>query len=354
SGDLRGAESAYGVASLLEPEDREWKVGLLRALTEQGHHADALTIIGRMLVARPLDVELLDLQARSHIALGQHEAAADALARLEAHPAATTRARLLRAELEAETGRYAQATATYVAALEADPKGARDATWTAARLLQSKGADREASLLYALLEANESTGDVQLVFTVSRQGDVYFGRRSIGVTGVSSLVRRHLAMGETVASIRSSRGAPTEVVQRVVGEALRAGAREVSVVAGNTSITSTLRGSPVSGRRASELIREMASGLRPPSRSAPKAVDRPAPKLTAALRAKGPGAVTVLLIVDEKGDVIEARVQSSTDSAFEEPALEAVRRWRFAPARLDGEPIRARFRQTLTFPGADE
>lgn len=82
----------------------------------------------------------------------------------------------------------------------------------------------------------------------------------------------------------------------------------------------------------------------------PRALYQPGPVLTAELRTKAPGKGTVLFVVDESGDVVDARVHESSNPAFEKPALEAVRRWRFQPAVRDGKPVRFRMRTPLTFP----
>lgn len=51
------------------------------------------------------------------------------------------------------------------------------------------------------------------------------------------------------------------------------------------------------------------------------------------------GLVLIRALIDERGRVVRADVyQTSGHSQLDQAALEAVRRWRFTPARLDGEP----------------
>lgn len=57
----------------------------------------------------------------------------------------------------------------------------------------------------------------------------------------------------------------------------------------------------------------------------------------AALKAKRSGMVTVRLIVDETGNVTQARAVDDPDVEFVEPALAAVRSWVFAPAIENGK-----------------
>lgn len=54
------------------------------------------------------------------------------------------------------------------------------------------------------------------------------------------------------------------------------------------------------------------------------------------------GTVRVRVLVGERGRPLEVLVgKSSGDASLDEAALDAVRRWRFEPARRDGTPIRA-------------
>lgn len=51
------------------------------------------------------------------------------------------------------------------------------------------------------------------------------------------------------------------------------------------------------------------------------------------------GVVVVNFVVDEQGNVSEPTVQKSSNAGFEKPALEAVKKWKFKPARKDGVPV---------------
>ncbi len=82
----------------------------------------------------------------------------------------------------------------------------------------------------------------------------------------------------------------------------------------------------------------------------PRPVHQPGPNWDAVLRAKAPGHVQVLFVVDEDGRVAKATVQSSTDTVFEPAALAAVRKWRFEPGRSQGRPVRFRMRVQVSFP----
>ena len=81
----------------------------------------------------------------------------------------------------------------------------------------------------------------------------------------------------------------------------------------------------------------------------PRAVYQPSPLFTKQLRRKAPGKVNVIFIVDERGRVIEPRVRSSTDTIFEKPALDAIKRWKFEPGKRSGKAVRFRMLAPITF-----
>jgi protein TonB len=82
----------------------------------------------------------------------------------------------------------------------------------------------------------------------------------------------------------------------------------------------------------------------------PRAIYQASPVLSRQLRRKTPGKVNIIFIVDERGRVVEPRVRSSTDPAFENPALAAVKRWKFEPGKRSGKPVRFRMLVPITFP----
>ncbi len=51
------------------------------------------------------------------------------------------------------------------------------------------------------------------------------------------------------------------------------------------------------------------------------------------------GMVTMSITVDEKGNVLNPVVKKSTRPEFEQPAIDAVSKWKFEPAKKDGKPV---------------
>ncbi len=82
----------------------------------------------------------------------------------------------------------------------------------------------------------------------------------------------------------------------------------------------------------------------------PRVLYQPGPTLTKQLRRKAPGKVNIIFIVDEQGRVEDPRVRSSTDPIFEDPALKAVKKWKFEPGKRGGQAVRFRMLAPITFP----
>jgi len=82
----------------------------------------------------------------------------------------------------------------------------------------------------------------------------------------------------------------------------------------------------------------------------PRAIYQPAPTYPASLRSrKIDGVVTVLFVVDSNGRVTNAKVEKSSDPAFDKPALDAVRKWKFDPAMKEGRKVSAKMRAPIRF-----
>lgn len=72
----------------------------------------------------------------------------------------------------------------------------------------------------------------------------------------------------------------------------------------------------------------------------PVPVRTTAPEYPSELRRDGvSGLVMVKCSIDVQGNVTEAEVEKSSNPAFEQPAVNAVKKWKFKPAKQDGAPV---------------
>jgi protein TonB len=68
------------------------------------------------------------------------------------------------------------------------------------------------------------------------------------------------------------------------------------------------------------------------------------------LRAKKlEGVVTLIFVVDANGKVASPRVEKSTHAAFDKPALDALKQWRFEPALKGGQRVSCKMRVPIRF-----
>jgi len=83
---------------------------------------------------------------------------------------------------------------------------------------------------------------------------------------------------------------------------------------------------------------------------APVAIDRAEPNYTdAARKAKVTGIVVVEAIIDKQGNVDNVKVIKGLPAGLSDEAEKAVRRWKFRPGTLNGEPVATIFNLTVTF-----
>ena len=82
----------------------------------------------------------------------------------------------------------------------------------------------------------------------------------------------------------------------------------------------------------------------------PRPVYQPGPNMSSAVRRQTPGKVFIIFVVNKQGRVEQAKVQKSSHPVFEQPALAAVKQWRFEAGKRNGEPVRFRMRVPITFP----
>ncbi len=58
-----------------------------------------------------------------------------------------------------------------------------------------------------------------------------------------------------------------------------------------------------------------------------------------ARKAKAQGVVMLLVVVGKDGRIYDVHVRQSLGMGLDEKAIEAVSRWRFRPATLNGQPV---------------
>ncbi|MBL8858809.1 MAG: energy transducer TonB [Planctomycetes bacterium] len=82
----------------------------------------------------------------------------------------------------------------------------------------------------------------------------------------------------------------------------------------------------------------------------PTVIYQSAPLYPSELRSqKLEGTVSVIFVVDAQGKTVDPRVEKSTNPAFDKPALDAVRQWKFEPAVKAGQRVSCKMRVPIRF-----
>lgn len=120
----------------------------------------------------------------------------------------------------------------------------------------------------------------------------------------------------------------------------------VAVLASFTpiSFSQSSGGSQSSGRDTDEKVYELGPGVSPP-----RVTKQVNPSYKTARGVKLEGAVTVVLVVSSQGLPREVKVAKGLDKDVDQSAIEAVRKWRFSPARKDDQPIAVRISLEIDF-----
>ena len=82
----------------------------------------------------------------------------------------------------------------------------------------------------------------------------------------------------------------------------------------------------------------------------PQVIYQAQPVLNAKIRQRAPGTVTCVFVVSAQGAVEKPLVRASTDPVFNQSALNALKKWKFQPAKKGGKPVSHRMQVDITFP----
>ena len=86
-----------------------------------------------------------------------------------------------------------------------------------------------------------------------------------------------------------------------------------------------------------------------PGVSPPRVTKQVNPNYKTARGVKLEGAITVVLVVSSKGVPRDVRVAKGLDKDVDQSAIDAVREWRFSPARKNDQPIAVRISLEIDF-----
>jgi protein TonB len=98
-------------------------------------------------------------------------------------------------------------------------------------------------------------------------------------------------------------------------------------------------------RSADEPVFDLGPGITPP-----RVIHQVAPKPDAGEKGfRLSGTVLVALVVSSKGLPVDVHIARTVDKDIDQSAVEAVRQWRFEPARKAGQPVAVRVTVEIRF-----
>lgn len=86
---------------------------------------------------------------------------------------------------------------------------------------------------------------------------------------------------------------------------------------------------------------------------APVPVKTPPPEYPDALRKEGvSGMAVVTVVIDENGEVLAAESNKASHEGFKQPAVDAVKGWKFKPAKVGGKAVKVKVSVPIKFNNA--
>lgn len=156
--DYLASESAFRMAVLLDPSDRQWRMGLTESLFKQERFADAVAMCESLLREDPERSEVWMLQANAYARMGQTRKAAENLEVLHGLGKGTVETFNLLGDIYVNEQLYELARENYTQALRAAPDTGGPRAVRAAQDLAARGALEESSEMIARVEALATAG----------------------------------------------------------------------------------------------------------------------------------------------------------------------------------------------------
>jgi len=152
SGNAISAESAFRMASILEPLEPRWKMGLARSFFSQQRFDAAAHMTGYMVEKDPENIDLWLLQANAYLMMGKTLQAAENFELVDRMGGSTGESLALLGDIYTQDELFDMATSAYVRALRMDGAAGVDRALTNAKVLASRGANDEGQRLVTVLE----------------------------------------------------------------------------------------------------------------------------------------------------------------------------------------------------------
>jgi tetratricopeptide (TPR) repeat protein len=152
------AESAYRMATLLDPDTTDWKMGLARSFFKQERFADAAALCGNLIAEQPDRADLWLLQANAFIGLKQPLRAAENFELVDRLGKSTADSLNMLGDIYVNEEIYELAVNAYIRAMEMNPEDNPRRVIRAAKVLTARGALGESHRLIETVESLKGDG----------------------------------------------------------------------------------------------------------------------------------------------------------------------------------------------------
>jgi tetratricopeptide (TPR) repeat protein len=138
------AEAAYRQAFLLDPDNKDWKTGLVNALASQNNYSEAATMLDALITEEPENANYIDLQANCYLGMEKPLKAATNFEILRHLDKATDRTLDLLGNIYLDKNLFIPALGAFIAASEKSDGNNFDRSLKTAKILSDYGALAEA------------------------------------------------------------------------------------------------------------------------------------------------------------------------------------------------------------------
>lgn len=150
--DHLAAESAYRMATMLDPATMDWRLGLARSLFRQRRHADAAALCGTMITQHPERTDLWLLQANAYVGMNDLRKAAENYEVVDRLGQSSADSLYMLGDIYTNEELPDLAGNAYVRAIGRDQKGDPGRALRAAKALAARGAHPECKTVVDALE----------------------------------------------------------------------------------------------------------------------------------------------------------------------------------------------------------
>lgn len=147
------AESAYRMANMLEPEVKDWKMGLVSSFFRQQRYSEVVALTKQMLESEPENEVLWLLQANAYIGLNQPMQAAENYEVVDRLGKSSADSLNMLGDIYINEDLYDLAVDNYIRAMELDTQAKPTRALRAAKVLTARGAPEETKRIVAAIDA---------------------------------------------------------------------------------------------------------------------------------------------------------------------------------------------------------